>query len=65
MDSAQAPLMADNRRGDDLDNDGAEDIRPHRSNKTDNANPGIFVVILTIAAGISGLLFGCKLRAGI
>lgn len=60
MDSSQAPLMADNRQGDDLDYDGDDDVRQERLAKGADASPGVFIVILTIAAGISGLLFGCK-----
>ncbi|EFY92228.1 putative myo-inositol transporter [Metarhizium acridum CQMa 102] len=57
MDSSQAPLMADNREGDDVE---AEDdnVRQERLTKDIDANPSVFVVALTVAAGISGLLFG-------
>lgn len=61
MESSQAPLIADNRQGDDLDYDEEDDVRPERLVKGADGNPGAFIVILTIAAGISGLLFGCKL----
>lgn len=60
MDSSQAPLMADHSQGDDLDYDRTDDDRRERLTKDAHASPGIFMVILTIAAGISGLLFGCR-----
>lgn len=59
MDSSQAPLMADNREGDDVEAD-EDNVHQGRLTKDLDANPGVFVVALTIAAGISGLLFGCK-----
>ncbi|KJK89292.1 hypothetical protein H633G_06848 [Metarhizium anisopliae BRIP 53284] len=57
MDSSQAPLMADNREGDDAEAE-EDNVQQGRLTKDVDANPGVFVVALTIAAGISGLLFG-------
>ncbi|KAH0600691.1 hypothetical protein MHUMG1_01690 [Metarhizium humberi] len=57
MDSSQAPLMADNREGDDVEAE-EDNVHEGRLTKDVDANPGVFVVALTIAAGISGLLFG-------
>ncbi|KAK2593961.1 hypothetical protein QQS21_008320 [Conoideocrella luteorostrata] len=59
MDSSHAPLIAGNRQGDEPDYDAAEDFHPARLDKGAAVpTPGLFVVALTIAAGISGLLFG-------
>jgi SP family myo-inositol transporter-like MFS transporter 13 len=64
MDSSQAPLIASEARDNDneleYDADDATDTASIASRQPD-ARPGIFVVLLTFAAGISGLLFGCKL----
>ncbi|KHN97771.1 General substrate transporter [Metarhizium album ARSEF 1941] len=57
MDGAQAPLMADSHEGDDVEDENNV-VRQERLIKDTEANPGVFVVALTIAAGISGLLFG-------
>ncbi|KAF5133765.1 Myo-inositol transporter 1 [Metarhizium anisopliae] len=62
MDSSQAPLMADNREGDDVEAE-EDNVHEGRLTKDVDANPGVFVVALTIAAGISGLLFGCVISA--
>lgn len=51
-DSADAPLI---QQPDDRDaRDGAE------TRKLVEGRPGIFVWMLTLSAGISGLLFGCE-----
>jgi MFS transporter, SP family, solute carrier family 2 (myo-inositol transporter), member 13 len=61
MDSPQAPLIA-GRREDEFEyeaEDAATDTASNAS-RTPDAKPGVFVLLLTFAAGISGLLFGCK-----
>lgn len=64
MDSLQAPLIASDPRDNDneleYDADDATDTASIASRQPD-ARPGLFVILLTFAAGISGLLFGCKL----
>lgn len=64
MDSSQAPLIAHGRDDDDLRYD-VDDAAPDTASdagedKATEAGPGIFMLLLTFAAGISGLLFGCK-----
>ncbi|KAK5988635.1 Myo-inositol transporter 1 [Cladobotryum mycophilum] len=58
MDGSQAPLIAGNRHDyDEVDDDAA----PQSGSAVDKAaegGPGIFMLALTFAAGISGLLFG-------
>lgn len=60
-DSMEAPLM-DGRpdRDDELDyrEDEEADVLPE-SFKNTQSRPSLFVWLLTFAAGISGLLFGC------
>ncbi|EHK18725.1 uncharacterized protein TRIVIDRAFT_44305 [Trichoderma virens Gv29-8] len=60
MDSSQAPLIASNRHDDDAPYDAVDDEPASRaiSGKAINEHPSLFVLILTFAAGISGLLFG-------
>jgi hypothetical protein len=66
-DSVEAPLI-----GNQQDAVGDDDL-PHRDSLEGEANeelpvthkhvngaPGFFIWLLTLAAGISGLLFGCK-----
>lgn len=60
MDSSQAPLISEEDRhgelqyeADDADHDTASDASKAET------KPGVFVLVLTFAAGISGLLFGC------
>jgi SP family myo-inositol transporter-like MFS transporter 13 len=60
MDTSQAPLMADNRPADEPDHEPELDVALDRASKGADASPGVFIVALTIAAGISGLLFGCE-----
>ncbi|KAF4985084.1 hypothetical protein FDECE_16838 [Fusarium decemcellulare] len=57
MDSSQAPLIAGNRDEEELEYDVA-DGSPAEAGKTGNDRPSTFVLVLTFAAGISGLLFG-------
>ncbi|KAH0495469.1 hypothetical protein TgHK011_009019 [Trichoderma gracile] len=60
MDSSQAPLISHSRHDDDAPYDAALDEPASRSaaGKASSEQPGLFVLILTFAAGISGLLFG-------
>jgi SP family myo-inositol transporter-like MFS transporter 13 len=62
MDSSQAPLISSNRHDDDAPYDAVDDVPEPRvvTGKATNGQPGVFVLILTFAAGISGLLFGCR-----
>ncbi|KND92652.1 Myo-inositol transporter 1 [Tolypocladium ophioglossoides CBS 100239] len=61
MDGSQAPLMADDRREDEVEYE-VEDNDQHDpasdGSKAHETRPGVFVLALTFAAGISGLLFG-------
>lgn len=63
MDSPQAPLIPDDRRElelqDDVDDNRA--YEPVKAAQRSPPQPGLFVLLLTFAAGISGLLFGCWL----
>jgi hypothetical protein len=53
-DQAQEPLMRDEEVDEDeLDTTGALEDGPQK--------PNLFVWLLTLSAGISGLLFGCKM----
>ena len=63
MDGSQDPLISSQDAELDEDSEFApdrprEDARNNLS-KTRETRPSLFVVWLTIAAGISGLLFGC------
>lgn len=62
MDSSQAPLISNNRHDDDAPYDAVDDEPGSRASpaKATDGHPGLFVLILTFAAGISGLLFGCE-----
>lgn len=63
MDSPQAPLIADrNRDEEELEYDVATSIRrsPAEPDKPEGKRPSTFMLLLTFAAGIGGLLFGCK-----
>lgn len=65
MTGPQEPLISNHGRDDDHDDDrgglfeDAELDPVADSGKTDDRGPSIFVLVLTFAAGISGLLFGC------
>lgn len=64
MDSPQEPLISPDQRDDgrfEFADDDATDTASDVS-KVGEAQPGLFVVLLTLAAGISGLLFGCMLQ---
>lgn len=58
MDSSQAPLIAGHGDEDELEYDVALDS-PVEADKPSSGMPSLFVLALTFAAGISGLLFGC------
>ncbi|KAL6889875.1 general substrate transporter [Trichoderma longibrachiatum] len=60
MDSSQAPLISNSRHDDDAPYDAADNEPASRAaaGKASSEQPGAFVLILTFAAGISGLLFG-------
>lgn len=60
MDSSQAPLIADSRDEEELEYDVAEES-PAEPGKSGSERPTVFVLALTFAACISGLLFGCRL----
>lgn len=58
-DSPRAPLMAGSEgRAGELGPSDAVDLP--RPSKPAGARPGALVLALTLAAGISGLLFGCE-----
>lgn len=70
MDTLQEPLIS-NRDPDDredvLDDDDDDVVRDRvptsaatASQNADGSSPGLFMWLLTLSAGISGLLFGCK-----
>jgi len=58
MDSSQAPLIAGHGDEEELEYDSAQGS-PIEAGKTGSGMPSVFVLALTFAAGISGLLFGC------
>ena len=62
MDGLQALLTPANGQGedDDLGFNAAQDIHQPSLSGAADARPGTFLLALTFAAGISGLLFGCK-----
>lgn len=66
MDSSQAPLISNESREEDLEYE-ADDRLDSASDagKGPDGTPSIFVIVLTFAAGISGLLFGCMNRSSL
>ncbi|CAM1509323.1 Fc.00g030620.m01.CDS01 [Cosmosporella sp. VM-42] len=60
MDSSQAPLISNDRREEELEYDGDDTGLDSASvaSKAGDGKPSTFVLLLTFAAGISGLLFG-------
>jgi hypothetical protein len=64
MDSSHEPLISDrDAQGGELEpelEDAASDVAVSGTGKPATARPGLFVLLLTFAAGISGLLFGCE-----
>jgi SP family myo-inositol transporter-like MFS transporter 13 len=60
MDSSQAPLIAGHSdEEEELEYATEESGTPLEAGKTGSGMPSAFVLALTFAAGISGLLFGC------
>ena len=59
MDSSQAPLISGGRHEDELEHDDHDHHVAIDATKLSENSPGAFVLLLTFAAGISGLLFGC------
>lgn len=62
MDSQEAPLISDDQRHNELQYDADDanaDTEPAGFDKPES-KPGLFVLLLTFSAGISGLLFGCE-----
>lgn len=56
----EEPLMAGRTDGlGNVDEVGLWDGEVEEENEGDLRNPGVFVWLLTLSAGISGLLFGC------
>jgi SP family myo-inositol transporter-like MFS transporter 13 len=64
MDSSHEPLISDrDAQGEEHQRefeDAASDVAASEAGKSATARPGLFVLLLTFAAGISGLLFGCE-----
>lgn len=59
MDNPEAPLISQEQRHGELQYDADDaDNEPSSFDKPE-AKPGLFVLLLTFSAGISGLLFGC------
>jgi SP family myo-inositol transporter-like MFS transporter 13 len=54
-----APLMAGEEPDSEVHHDELESIDDEQSKDTVD-RPSLFVWLLTVAAGISGLLFGCS-----
>lgn len=66
MDSPEAPLIPEDQRNGELlynADDADTDTEPGSFHKPE-AKPGLFVLLLTFSAGISGLLFGCEIAHG-
>lgn len=63
MDSSQAPLISNHDHNDHNHDEHvhleADDAALGSESDADK-NPSVFVLLLTFAAGISGLLFGCQ-----
>lgn len=63
MDSPEAPLIPEDQRHGELHYDADDaDTEPGSGFDKPEAKPGVFVLLLTFSAGISGLLFGCTLK---
>jgi SP family myo-inositol transporter-like MFS transporter 13 len=64
MDSSQAPLISNAQHQhldeEELDYDVEAESPVVEAGKAADAGPSTFVLVLTFAAGISGLLFGCR-----
>lgn len=64
MDSLQAPLLSSRDSEDQNDGRLEDDVGSGSTSvlgggSGDEASPGLFMWLLTLSAGISGLLFGC------
>ena len=64
MDSPDAPLIPDDQRNGELQYDADDADAASVASKAET-RPGAFVLLLTFAAGISGLLFGCVFESQI
>lgn len=66
MDSLQAPLISNRDPEEDIDASLEDDGRFDHGALTNEAGKetslGLFMWLLTLSAGISGLLFGCTFR---
>ena len=58
MASLEAPLISNRDQADDDDALRDDELEPTPAGATEAA-PGFYVWLLTLSAGISGLLFGC------
>ena len=59
MDSSQAPLISNDHREEELEYEGDAGLdSAGEASKAGDGKPSTFVLLLTFAAGISGLLFG-------
>ncbi|KAK0747720.1 general substrate transporter [Apiosordaria backusii] len=63
MSSAQDPLISASEQIDAGDEDNHRDEGRLESNKPGPASPSLFIWLLTLSAGISGLLFGCVISS--
>lgn len=59
-DTADQPLMGHQPDDDDRHSDEGDAPDVSRLLEKNLGQPGLFVWLLTLSAGISGLLFGCK-----
>lgn len=68
MDSLQAPLISNRdseHAGRYLEDDDVDSGIPNElgsGSSDDGSSPGLFMWLLTLSAGISGLLFGCMFK---
>lgn len=62
MNSPEEPLISPDQRNGELqyDADDADTLDAASVASKTETKPGVFILLLTFAAGISGLLFGCK-----
>lgn len=60
MDNLQEPLLSEAEQRGEQQPDDVADVSQEPGKAQAVAGPGTVVVLLTIAAGIAGLLFGCK-----
>lgn len=64
MNSPEEPLISPDQRNGELqyDADDADTLDAASVASKIETKPGVFILLLTFAAGISGLLFGCMLN---